>query len=595
MKSGLRSVCTKYLYKTGRSEVGKMGPYEVQALSWKHNDLLADLLNKQLAISNKNVFIATLLLFIFFCVGSGISLASYYLNLSEIIKWVFGVSIVLSFLFVIRWLYELLFEKSYMKRLLTLAEDISPNQITFIIEIIDRKWSKNFIKKMLSRTPKLSKNLLTRKKLTKKQEFLYEYRFLQTRLQDNEAILILTEKGVIWGITRRDKPFKIENNFSQLTKLIQQHANWLRTFACMRATLLLKETIQPIEKVTVKKIKEEMENELWYHLKHKLNNINSLHIISYGKLSFLPYELGAPDGLIFNNYTDLTSYYRLRHKTTIPYSVPRNDAPLGVDVYDAATLSPEIHIPLVNAEARMVQDIWPVVYQPVDVERGKPIVAFLHLSGHGQEDTENPGTFYLLLGERELSVENILLSPLSLQVIFLSACLLGKPLEENDGLISAFFQRGGEYVIAPTIPVPDFYMPLLTVLFHQAWQKDKKHNPHLALIEAKYRFRKGEWYEDTESIVRRSFRLVLLEHFKNIATTNNFRRWEIIRRNWLLPEKYIKMNDIQFNSVLEDELQDEEERHKFCEEMIDTLCEKRKSLDINNFSFWVTSFGHTSQ
>ena len=120
-----------------------MGPYEVQALSWKHNDLLADLLNKQLAISNKNVFIATLLLFIFFCVGSGISLASYYLNLSEIIKWVFGVSIVLSFLFVIRWLYELLFEKSYMKRLLTLAEDISPNQITFIIEIIDRKWSKN--------------------------------------------------------------------------------------------------------------------------------------------------------------------------------------------------------------------------------------------------------------------------------------------------------------------------------------------------------------------------------------------------------------------------------------------------------------------
>jgi len=618
MKSGLKTVCRKYLHEIGRLEF-KLGEAETPALNWEYNELLANWLNKELAITHQRIFLAILSFMIFVGIGGGIFLVFHYFNFSWIIKVILIASLFIFLLLATRWLHHQWFEKNHLERVLALAKDISPNQMAFIIEVIYQNWSKPFLKQILSNSPKLSKNLLTREKLAKTQDVLEEYHFLQTKLQSHEAIVILTEateKGVIRVITL-DQHFEIQTNLSELTRLTRHYANWLGTVAGMRVTIPPKPTTYPLEKVTIQTLKAKIKQVFWELLENILNHINHLYLITYDELNQLPYELGAPEKLTFSNYPDLISYYHLRYATTvmkmskagpstdskklrdklpISYLIPCNDAPLGINVYDAADYSPEMHIPLVHAEAGMVKNLWnPAVHQSVDIECGKPVVNFLHLSGHGKENIDKPGgTAYLLLGNNHsLSVEQILRSPLHPHVVFLSACVVGTALESDDKyseLISAFFRQGGEYVIAPTIPVPDFYMPILAILFHQAWQKNDKHDPDLAWTEAKRRFQKGDWYSGTEEIVKQFYRPILVEHFQNIAVENNLERWQVIRKSWL-PEKYRLMNDVQFNGLLEDELQDEEERHQICEEVLGTLCDNKADLDIDEFSAWVKGFG----
>mgnify|MGYP002397598821 FL=1 len=176
---------------------------------------------------------------------------------------------------------------------------------------------------------------------------------------------------------------------------------------------------------------------------------------------------------------------------------------------------------LVQAEAELVRQVWEktgaTVTNPADLTQASPAWSVFHAASHGDLDPQQPGSAYLLLGPREqLNLSGVLSSPQHPPLVFLSACVVGRLQEDLDGdplgLVSGFFLKGTRYVVAPLIPVPDHYMPLLGVLFHQAWQSGL--DPAAALAEAKRRLREADWYEDTADLARAAYAPVLKQRYE---------------------------------------------------------------------------------
>jgi CHAT domain-containing protein len=288
------------------------------------------------------------------------------------------------------------------------------------------------------------------------------------------------------------------------------------------------------------------------------------------------------------------------HKMT-----PSIEAPIGIHVYDAkdhefkdAEDQPyKKPIPFVEVEKNIVQAIWGKEATCTSIDKqGKPVVHFLHLAGHGlHQKKDDPTDISLLIGKNNsLSLQDILGNKkLRARVVFLSACVVGRTSEDIDGdplgLVSAFFMRGAEYVIAPLIPVSDFYMPLLAVLFHQAWQQG--HSPESALGEAKRRLKQGEWYENTELMVRNCYRPVLIKELDKIVEAKNREKLKDLFKNWPFSEK----SEAKIDELLDNFDEGIEECDQVADELLDNMCNNKADLDIDNLLTWVRGFGYTGE
>ncbi|NCC36814.1 MAG: CHAT domain-containing protein, partial [Chloroflexia bacterium] len=243
----------------------------------------------------------------------------------------------------------------------------------------------------------------------------------------------------------------------------------------------------------------------WQPLKSYLRGVTQLSLIPHGDLLHtLPYELTAPEGMRLRVYPGLLFYAQAQdlERTCNLIARPNKNAPIGLRVHPAE----ETNAPLlyVNAEAELVREAWKhvdaAVLDPADVTQASPPWGAFHAASHGDLAPQQPGSAYLLLGTGEhLDLMGVLAMPHRPQLVFLSACVVGRLQEDPDGdplgLITAFFLKGARYVIASLIPVPDEYMPLLSMFFHQAWQAGL--NPEDALTEAKRRLREQDWDPET--------------------------------------------------------------------------------------------------
>ena len=255
-----------------------------------------------------------------------------------------------------------------------------------------------------------------------------------------------------------------------------------------------------------------MQEALWASLAESLQGLNRLNVVTHGDLHAIPVSLGCPvecttwPGLVF---------YHL-HKTQPAPS--DEDKRIGILGYSATATGHTSHapIPFVDAESAMVQALWQKekADNPLDFHQAAPVTC-IHLAGHGTAAREHLDEAQLLIGpDRALTFHDVLGSPLRPQVVFLSACLVGQTREDLDGdplgLVTAFMLRGARYIIAPLVPVSDFHMPLLAVLFHQSWLAGLP--PHEALADAKRRLESGQWHEQTEVLVRSCYAPVLETH-----------------------------------------------------------------------------------
>lgn len=274
-----------------------------------------------------------------------------------------------------------------------------------------------------------------------------------------------------------------------------------------------------------------MQEALWAPLTESLQGLRRLNVVTHGDLHAIPVSLGCPvecttwPGLVF---------YHL-HKTQPPPS--NEEKNIGILGYSATAPGHTSHapIPFVDAESAMVQALWQKA-NPLDFQQSAPVTC-IHLAGHGTAAREHLDEAQLLIGpNRSLTFHDVLGSPLRPQVVFLSACLVGQTREDLDGdplgMVSAFMLRGARYVIAPLVPVSDFYMPLLAVLFHQSWLAGLP--PHEALADAKRRLESGQWHEQTEVLVRSCYTPVLETHLQALweGRYNPFRSPAMTVKEW---------------------------------------------------------------
>jgi hypothetical protein len=159
--------------------------------------------------------------------------------------------------------------------------------------------------------------------------------------------------------------------------------------------------------------------------------------------------------------------------------------------------------------------------------------------------------------------------------------------------MAAFFLRGARYLIAALQPVSDFYMPLLTCLFYQSWHRLGGH-PAQALAEAKRRLKTGDWYPDTEDLLRTAYRPVLEGWLAQLADNNDDTGLAIITWSWGFPTRYQALDPDHDQDKLEDlkeEIRDATKRHALLTDILDRLCRDRRSAAIDHLCTWVRGFG----
>ena len=351
---------------------------------------------------------------------------------------------------------------------------------------------------------------------------------------------------------------------------------------------------------------------LWIPLSKHLTGLTHLHVVTHGSWHLLPVELGAPEQITLSIYPGFIYYHRLRHQGTAPgsgapeYSAqrPSSDSPMGLAVHAAEECPGLEPIPFVYAEANLIKTLWSgQVYTDPDLQAERPVLTTLQLAAHGQADEKDPARANVVLGSQILDFHAVLGARQHPPVVVLSACTVGRTSDDPDGeplgLVGSFLLKGSRYVIASLQPVPDFYMPLLIALFYQSWIR--LGTPDIALAEAKRLFRTGDWYEETEDLIRTHY-LPIIEQILTAAIEKPKRvDWHdpVLRLTgaWPFPEPYRALHPDEDQHKL-DELREVIKRPtgriQLANGILDTFIAERDRLPeaiVDTLCTWVRGFG----
>lgn len=246
---------------------------------------------------------------------------------------------------------------------------------------------------------------------------------------------------------------------------------------------------------------------LWTPLLPFLRNVQALHVVTHGDLHVLPLDPEGMHDIDVRQYPGLVFYW-LQHQRNLPGS---NASSLAVQVYSPGQGETSPPIPFVYAEAQVVSGLWQPVYAPLPVNR-ECDVRVMHLAGHGEAGEGQDAK--LLVGPKQaLGMHELLRSQLRPEVVYISACLLGRTIEDSDGdplgFVSTFMILGARGVVAPLIPVNDMYAPILAALFHwelrRHYEQGNMLDAAIALKVAKRRLDRGEWPGDIVNSVRQAY------------------------------------------------------------------------------------------
>jgi tetratricopeptide (TPR) repeat protein/CHAT domain-containing protein len=350
---------------------------------------------------------------------------------------------------------------------------------------------------------------------------------------------------------------------------------------------------------------------LWSPLEEALTGVRTLHVIVQDVFHNLPLAASVAEDKELFIYPGLL-FYLQRHHLPDPSpsrpSVPQPDATWMALHIDAAA-GTSSHIPFVAVDAALVRSIvgGQRVYAPPpgntselwEDPQARSYPAW-YFATHGGVHAGPPRQTFLYLdmaNQRTLDTSRVVASAQRPRVVVLGCCLVARVHEDKDGnplgLLSAFFLRGADYIVAAIQSVHDFYMPLLVGVFHQAWLELR--DPHPALSEAKRRLRSGEWYEDTATHLHAAYLPVLREVLEaaNAHTISG----------WLLPrdvrDRYPGAFDVQRNEDSWREFEREhcrtpEARDQLALDVVTNLVEQRSALPadcIEHLCAWVCGFG----
>lgn len=267
---------------------------------------------------------------------------------------------------------------------------------------------------------------------------------------------------------------------------------------------------------------EHLAQALWEPLREHLQGVRVLHVVTHGAFHVLPLQALAPEGLEVRQVPGLLFYW-LQHlapqRSTEP---PEPTSAVQVHSPEPGTRPPPI--PFVHAEADVLSALWnQKVRNPVPLAEPRAL-AVVHLAGHGDAGTGADASLLIGPGDR-LDLHKVLGGQLRAPLVFLSACLVGRTTEDIDGdplgLVSAYLLKGTRTVVAPLVPIPDRYAPVLAALWH--WdivhqiQQGKGLDAHRALGWAKARLRDGHWPEPVVQRLQQAYAKTMAEETSRIC------------------------------------------------------------------------------
>ena len=259
---------------------------------------------------------------------------------------------------------------------------------------------------------------------------------------------------------------------------------------------------------------------LWDRLASECAGARRVVFVTHGGLHMLPLAAGKPRHLDMVVYPGLVYFVFQRGRRRAAHG--RDGVGLDVGLRPYAGTRGRSYIPMVDCECMAVRDLFrlsrssPRIEYPFELEAFEGNAELLFFSCHGGPDPNYPFSIALHIGpDQMLDIHCIHGSRLYAKYVFISACLGGVMKEDWDGnpmgLYAGFWLRGTRVVVASIVPVPDEWMPMLSVLTLQAFLRDGL-PLHSALAEGKRRLRSGDWYGDSTAQVEDGTEAVLRRH-----------------------------------------------------------------------------------
>jgi hypothetical protein len=267
------------------------------------------------------------------------------------------------------------------------------------------------------------------------------------------------------------------------------------------------------------RIGEVLQQQLWAPLRSHLDGIERLSVVRHGVLHLLPLTTAAPQALHCVPYPELISYHNRRVNDGAAAAPAIPDGDLGLHHY----AGDNNEIPLAEVESALVQAVWSgrSVMHPCAYPRVTAPLPLWHVACHGLPDERQPipdlhqaeqihfpTALYLQRG-RVTGVPEIQTARHRVTNAILQTCISGRLVEDLDGnpigLVSALFRRGARTVVAASVSLPDRWAPVLSLLLHQTLRHESVPLGE-ALRLAQRRLEAGDWYEDTETLLRNALR-----------------------------------------------------------------------------------------
>ena len=261
-----------------------------------------------------------------------------------------------------------------------------------------------------------------------------------------------------------------------------------------------------IPRVSIFALRELCASSFWRPLVDSLGGATQVSIATAPGIYSLPFDAGNP-GIAARYFTGLPSYCRLRligrHRLS-----EELDAQIAID----PAWSTRVPIPFVEAEARLIEQVVPKVRMVAAESIGVTSASRIIVACHGMVEGRGKVRYPVLLLDlaRGYAVDHSRLQAVAgkMSEFYCSACVGGLVSHtlagDAFGIVSALQLRGVDAVIASSASLPDFYMPIVSVLY---WRERRNGlMPQDALRAAKAMFKGGAWPEELIERIRSAYR-----------------------------------------------------------------------------------------
>ena len=275
-----------------------------------------------------------------------------------------------------------------------------------------------------------------------------------------------------WILTASMAPQAVRLDTLLLSQLMDQmQAEDIANARSLSTTLREGATTNHINKAPFKGwdyLERQLAEQLWEPLREHMPDTEKLFVVTQGRFHQLPLTLGCPWKDSFTQYPGLL-FFKQAQQTTTATNVNTGHAAITYSGQDLKLAPQEGQLLASQVWSKLGQGK-PGLHKQLPRAEGnlKQHIASLYFSCHGDSDKENPDLTHLNLGQHKVTFHEILRMKYRPTAVFIGACVAGQTFEDSGGdplgPVTAFMLRDVQIVIACLTPVPDEFMPLLSLL-----------------------------------------------------------------------------------------------------------------------------------